>query len=112
MSTELLKEIRVELEQLTELLNSHRPLIASCSETLPNAIERSALAALLHSFYTGLENIFVRVSLHADGTKPAGGEWHQALLRAMAAPTANRAAVISPQTVEVFAEYLAFRHVF
>ena len=35
-----------------------RGLLASCRTTAPTEIELSALAALLHSFYTGVENSF------------------------------------------------------
>lgn len=54
------EKIEFELEQLRQLLATHRELIATCREREPTAIELSALSMLLHSFYTGVENIFQR----------------------------------------------------
>ena len=78
----------------------------------PNDIELSALAALLHSFYTGVENIFKRIAVELDGEPPRGEAWHRQLLDAMARPAKNRVAVISESLSDSLSEYLAFRHVF
>ena len=55
------KQQAAEREQLRRLLAGMAPLLARCHQTAPNEIELSALAAMLHSFYTGIENIFKRV---------------------------------------------------
>lgn len=57
----LRKQIAVERELLNRLLDDHRPLLEKCVRAEPNRIELSALAAMLHSFYSGVENIFKRV---------------------------------------------------
>ena len=44
-----------------------------CPTTAPTEIELSALAALLHSFYTGVENVFKRVAMELDG-EPVRGD--------------------------------------
>jgi len=61
------KQQAAEREQLARLLATMRPLLATCRETTPTDIELSALAAVLHSFYTGVENIFKRVAVELDG---------------------------------------------
>ncbi len=106
------KEIDVELEQLHELLDDHRSLLDRCHRDGPDHVERSALAAVLHTFYTGIENIFVRVTVAAEGSKPTGDAWHQNLLRSMATNVASRPAVLSSDTTDTLVEYLTFRHVF
>lgn len=108
----LAKQINVEREQLRRLIEIHSRLLANCASQAPNEIELSALAALLHSFYTGLENIFKRVAVELDGELPTGEAWHQQLLDAMASPTRLRRAVISESMRDILSEYLAFRHVF
>lgn len=70
------------------------------------------LAALLHSFYSGVENIFKRVAVELDGETPRGEGWHRQLLDTMAIPTRIRGAVISDSLRDTLSEYLAFRHVF
>lgn len=112
MWDELRKEIDIELAQLHELLSAHRHLLEECRRTPPGTVERSALAAVLHAFYTGIENIFQRIAVRVDGGKPQASTWHQDLLKAMSDPAIGRGAVISPETRDRLAEYLAFRHVF
>ena len=70
MCDKLAKQITVELNQLHHLLENHRPLLQKCLSEKPDPIERSALAAMLHSFYTGIENILKRVALKIDGGLP------------------------------------------
>lgn len=42
------KQTAVEREQLNHLIETHRPLLAKCVNVPPDAIELSALAAMLH----------------------------------------------------------------
>ncbi len=109
---ELKQEVSVELEQLQQFLASHHELFSRCrSKTLDN-VELSALAAVLHSFYTGVENIFVRITVRVHGRKFTTSAWHKELLEWMATPAESRGAVISPSLREQLTEYLTFRHVF
>ncbi len=112
MSDRLRKQIAVELQQLNLLLDVHRPLLVKCASEAPNEIEIWALAALLHSFYTGIENIFKRIVLESGDALPAGESWHRELLDAMLDPGATRAGVISQALRDRLREYLRFRHVF
>ncbi|MDQ7821445.1 MAG: hypothetical protein RDV48_01485 [Candidatus Eremiobacteraeota bacterium] len=112
MWDKLRKQIRIEIEQLHNLIETHRSLIEKCRETPPSAIELSALAAMLHSFYTGIENLFKRVAIEIDEGPPHGEAWHRQLLDAMATLTQNRPAVLSAPLRELLREYLEFRHVF
>jgi hypothetical protein len=108
----LRKQVAVECEQLNYLVEVHRPLLVKCATTAPNNIELSALAAMLHSFYTGIENIFKRVAVELDGAPPRGEYWHRELLDAMRHSSAVRPAVISAPLRDRLMEYLEFRHVF
>jgi len=83
-----------------------------CRTTAPTEIELSALAALLHSFYTGVENIFKRVAVELDGEPVRGDSWHRELLLRMKSPTAHRPALLSEELHDSLNEYLRFRHVF
>lgn len=56
------KEIDNEIVLLRELILSHRPLIEKLKESVPDQIDLSAAAAMLHSFYNGIENIFKRIA--------------------------------------------------
>lgn len=112
MLGKLHKQIAVELQQLHRLLEVHRPLLARCASELPDEIEISALAAMLHSFYTGIENIFKRIVLESGDTLPSGEAWHRKLLDVMSNAGQKRAALISAPLRDRLREYLRFRHVF
>jgi len=108
----LRKQIALELDQLNRLLETHRPLLQQCLKTPPSDIELSALAAMLHSFYTGIENILKRIALELDGAMPGGEFWHRELLAAMTRRGKVRPPLISCTLAERLREYLEFRHVF
>jgi hypothetical protein len=106
------KQQATEREQLQRLLSGFHDLLAKCRESDPTEIELSALAATLHSFYTGVENIFKRVAVELDGKPVHGDAWHRELLRRMKTPTPNRPALLSEELHDTLNEYLRFRHVF
>lgn len=97
---------------LRQLFEDHCPLLNKAELSLPDRIECSALAAFLHGFYNGIENIFKRTALELREDMPEGANWHQILLEQMAKPGPRRTAVISPDLLESLKEYLAFRHFF
>ncbi|MEO5803519.1 MAG: hypothetical protein ABIR24_08300, partial [Verrucomicrobiota bacterium] len=76
------------------MLAGIQTLLSQCRETAPTEIELSALAATLHSFYTGVENIFKRASVELDGEPVKGDMWHRELLLRMKTFAANRPALL------------------
>jgi purine/pyrimidine-nucleoside phosphorylase len=112
VSPKLRKQIQVDLNQLRALLNRHPALLARCAQETPSDVELDALAALLHAFYTGVENIFKRIALEQDGNLPKSAVWHADLLNSMAEPSAMRPAVITQDLRKTLRGYLDFRHVF
>lgn len=106
------KQQAAEREQLRRLLAVMEPLLVRCRDAAPTDIELAALATMLHSFYTGIENIFKRVALELDGAPPHGEAWHRDLLRHMAQPALGRPALLSVELHDTLLEYLRFRHVF
>lgn len=89
-----------------------QPLLSRCREPPPTEIELSALAAALHSFYTGVENIFKRIAVELDAQPVTGEAWHRDLLRRMKETSANRPALLSEELHDTLLDYLRFRHVF
>ena len=92
---------------MQRLLSGIHGLLVKCRATAPTEIELSALAALHHSFYTGVENIFKRVAVELDGEPVRGDSWHR-----MKSPTAHRPALLSEELHDSLNEYQRFRHVF
>lgn len=112
MWPETQEKTELELVQLRRLVGSHQPLIVKVSVTDPDSIELSALSAFLHSFYTGIENVFKQIAIDVDHVRPSAGRWHSELLQMMAAPSPSRPAVISPDLLAKLLGYMGFRHVF
>lgn len=112
MLDKLRKQVAVEFEQLDKLIIVHRPLLDKCEKAAPTDIELSALAAMMHSFYTGIENILKRVAVELDGYLPTGRSWHRELLDSMSEPSNLRSHVLSAGLRHRLEEYLKFRHFF
>jgi len=103
-------EVQFEIEQIDELLGSYEDLLNRVATGEPDLIEITALASILHSFYNGVENIFVRISKEIDQTVQAGERWHREVLNRMTVPAGSRTAVVSTELGQRLAEYLSFRH--
>ena len=108
----LREQVTLERRQLHRLFPVYRPLLAKCAVSPPNEIELHALAAMLHSFYNGFENIFKRITLELGDPMPSSGSWHKDLLDGMMGPTVNRNPVLSPELGRRLKEYMEFRQVF
>lgn len=106
------KKVELELALLHRLLESQRGLLNGVKDAEPDGTELLAASALLHSFYTGVENIFKRIALEIDGSLPAGQKSHSDLLLQMDTQTGKRPPVIPEALRMRLGEYMDFRHVF
>lgn len=112
MWDELREEVELELSMLSHHLCETASLRNDAINSEPSPINVLALAAMLHGFYNGIENIFKRISIHCDHASPGGQGWHAQLLSNMQTPNTHRGPVISQSLGNTLKKYLDFRHVF
>lgn len=112
LTEKVLIHIRVEIESIEFLLAEYESVLQEFSSQLPSKSSDLAVAAILHSFYGGLENAFQRIAKKVDEQMPSGEHWHIALLEQMTAATEKRPRLLSDETSALLREYLQFRHFF
>jgi predicted nucleotidyltransferase len=101
-----------ELMALERVASRMNELMGECADP-PTWVELSAMASLIHQFYTGAESIFERIALHVDSGLPRSAYWHMDLLNQMAEERPGvRPAVIDQPLHGWLWEYLKFRHFF
>ena len=100
----LSQKLNAELENIDEVFNeipSHTKL------PYLSTLELAGVAALLHNFYNGIENILKQILLSKDIIIPKGKSWHKELLEIS---VTNK--IISEENKNSLGQYLAFRHFF
>jgi len=104
--------IQDEIKNIDDLFSEYELLFDLAKQQEPDSVETLALAALVHSFYNGLENIFQIITKRVDSYIPKPPAWHTDLLMKMGEATEKRKAVLHETTLLHLQEYLGFRHFF
>jgi len=110
LAEKVASQVIFEIGQINQLLSAYADLWERAQENTPNLVELTAIASVLHSFYNGLENIFLSIAKGLDQQVPSGAQWHRDLLEQMTQQTTDRPSVISSKVVQKLADYLGFRH--
>jgi len=109
-SPEVVEQVTFEISQIDTLLKTYSDLLMQVEHRTPNTVEIAAVASVIHSFYNGLENIFLSIAKQIDGQVPSGGESHRKVLTQMTRANRKRNSVLSKETATILEDYLAFRH--
>ncbi|MCP4655860.1 MAG: hypothetical protein GY856_10630 [bacterium] len=112
MLEDVISEIENEVQLIDQLFEAFAELLGRVCRTAPDLVEMAAIATILHSFYNGLENIFMCIAKRIDLELPSGEESHRSLLTQMAQKSEKRNAVLTMDVAEQLREYLGFRHFF
>lgn len=83
MAEKVVSQISFEISQIDGLFESYSNLLLRIRQEKPDLIETTAIASVLHSFYNGLENIFLCIAKRIDQNIPEGDQWHRDLLYQM-----------------------------
>lgn len=102
--------IERELTQLDRLRHDYQELLLIRSDDGPELFERTALSAVVQSFYQGIEGVFQMIAKRIDEHMPSSADWHRQLLSQMTTATEVRPAVISDDLGQQLRPFLGFRH--
>jgi hypothetical protein len=108
-------ELRAEVVHIDRTVSETEALTKAAVSEKTETSEKVTLyatAALLDTFYTGVEKAFRRIALELGGV-PEGSGWHRVLLDDMALEIPKvRPSVLRAETARSLSRFLAFRHRF
>ena len=108
----LAAELDAELDRVVRLVREFDHARSAIADPACEILVVYGAAALLESFYTGMEKSLRRVAMTLGGM-PSGEGWHRDLPASMALRLEGlRPAVLSVEATSAIDPYLAFRHRF
>ncbi|MGI5096825.1 hypothetical protein IZU27_03255 [Treponema socranskii] len=105
-------KIAFEISQIDELIEKSSVLLQKCILQEPDFIELNAAGAILHSYYNGLESIFLLIRKNIDRTVLSSERWHSELLKSMFTATETRRPLFEKKLYDQLVDYMGFRHFF
>jgi len=102
--SEVRERVEAEMESIERVVAD---LPSSDSLTKLSSLELAGVAALIHNFYNGIENILKQLVISRGEDVPCNSSWHRDLVKIAASKN-----MISESTAEELRRYLAFRHFF
>ncbi|MGE5343435.1 MAG: hypothetical protein ACM3SY_18355 [Candidatus Omnitrophota bacterium] len=108
---EIREQIEFELEEIESLFELYKEELRN-QERKPDLFKRTAYGGILHSFYNGIERIFLIIAKNIDKKIPTDSSWHKSLLLEMVKENQYRPAVLSEKLKDRLLDYLGFRHFF
>ncbi|MBN2132542.1 MAG: hypothetical protein JW741_23780 [Sedimentisphaerales bacterium] len=101
-------EFRERVESEYEAIQKALRMLPEAADLVElSVLELAGVAALLHNFYNGVENVLKQVFLGRGLPIPEGPAWHRDLLTA-----AGEGQILSLKTADELKRFLAFRHFF
>jgi len=110
LAKKIIRQLKFEVGQIDHLFEVYAELLERARENTPDMVEITAMASVLHSFYNGLENIFLVIAKGIDKDVPSGGQSHRDLLEQMTKATPIRNPLLTDETSAQLNEYMGFRH--
>jgi HepT-like protein len=109
---EISERIRGECHELERVIQRALRAWPSAQKLVDDQeVYLDSVALNLHSFYSGLEQLFELIAKHIDQSIPDGETWHRDLLNQMAHDVTDiRPAVIGQDNATSLDEFRRFRH--
>lgn len=94
LSETISQRVQRDVALIDHLLAAYADLLLQVEQKPPDLVQVTALASVLHSFYNGVESIFIIIAKEIDGAVPTGDRWHRDLLEQMGMANEFREAVL------------------
>jgi hypothetical protein len=109
---ELKAEIKIEFDSLLQVVNELEALRRDVAGREPTVREKTAAAAFLAQFYSGIENVLKRLSRFHGVTLPGGDTWHLDLFKRFCLPALPPLpSIFDPALERQLGPFRRFRHV-
>ena len=105
-------KILFEINEIDIQLDMYKNLLTDTKNRVPDIVETSAIAAVIHSFYNGIEKTFEIIAKKLDKFIPTSGRTHQELLNHVCMKNDARPAIIDEEAYKILKDYMDFRHFF
>ena len=103
-------KIEHEISRIEKLITDAKPLLDLCKIKEPDFIEITATAQILHSFYNGVESLFILIFKNLDEKLPNDIHWHKTLFEMAFGNNSKNVKIINKDKKEKLEEYLSYRH--
>lgn len=103
-----IKNIEFQISEIDILIKQYKELIEL--KRKPTLVEIAALAGVLHSFYNGIERIFVFIHTYQGKVLLAGDNWHKQLIEEIFNTKKDDKLILPLLLKETIDNYRAFRH--
>jgi len=111
-SNELQEEINIEIELIEATLQELLDLSKDVAGKEPSVREKTAAAAFMAQFYSGVENILKRISYFNSVPLPTDSTWHVDLFKRFCAPPYKSLPLLFDESLALaMAPFRKFRHV-
>ena len=104
------EKIKFEISRIDNLLETSKPFLEIYYHRDLNFTEKSATALTLHSFYNGIESIFVIILKSFGDYIPNEGRWHKTIFEKMFGDNSFNKQIISSELKIRLKKCLDFRH--
>ena len=99
-----------EISRIEKLINDVEPLLKLCKLKVPDIIEISAAAQVLHSFYNGIESILILFLKYLNEKLPNDLKWHKTLFEMAFGDNSKNIRIFEDEVKRDLEKYLLYRH--
>ena len=103
-------KIEHEISRIDKLLKDVKLLLDLCNIKIPDIIEMTAAAQVLHSFYNGIESIIVLFFKYKNEKLPTDNRWHKTLFEMAFGTNTQNFKIFNNEIKKRLEKYLLFRH--